>query len=73
MNYCRFFTVFNPKTRKSTVVSTFHSSESSRFACQKITPEEQIVNAATDVAQALKDKPLLQLPNQSKKSVVKKL
>ena len=73
MDHCRCFTVFNPKTRKSSIVNIFHWSECNRFSCPKITSEEQIATAAKDLAQAIKSKFFLHLPDKNLRTNVEKL
>jgi len=73
MEHYRCFTVYNPKTRKSSVVNTFHWSECNRFNCPKITAEEQIATAAKDLAQAIKTKSFLHLPDKHLRSRVEDL
>jgi len=73
IDHYRFFTAHNPKTRKSSIVNTFHWTEYNQFSCPKITAEEQIVTAAKDITQAIKTKTFLHLPDKSLQSNVEKL
>ena len=73
MDHYRCFTVFNPKTKKSSIVNTFHWSECNKFSCPKITSEEQITNAAKELAQAIKSKSFLHLPDKNLRTKVEDL
>ena len=73
LDHYRCFTVHNPKTRKTSIVNTFHWSECNRFSCPKITAEEQIVTAAKDLSQAIKTNKFLHLPDKNLQSDVEKL
>ena len=65
IDHYRFFTAHNPKTRKSSIVNTFHWTEYNQFSCPKITAEEQIVTSAKDLTQAIKTKTFLHLPDKT--------
>ena len=73
MDHCRCFTIFNPKTRGTSIVNTFHWSESNRFSVPRITPEEQIVTAAKNLATAIKSGPLLNIPSPTLQTDIDKL
>ena len=67
------FAVFNPKTKSTTIANQFHWAESNRFTAPKITPEEQITNAANDLAKAIKSKTSVLLPDINLQAKVEEL
>ena len=71
MEHYRCFTVYNPKTRGTSIVNTFHWSESNRFSAPRITPEEQIVTAAQNLTTAIKDGPLCNIPTSTQSNINK--
>ena len=73
LDHYRCFTIFNPKTKGTSIAHTFHWSESNRFKVTKITPEEKLTVAAADLATALRSKKPILLPDDHLRSNIKKL
>jgi len=72
-DHYRCFTVFNPKTKSTTIANQFHWAKSNRFTFPRITPEEQVTKAALDLTKAIKQYPIALLLDNGLKSKIDKL
>ena len=73
MNHYRCFTIYNPKTKGTTIAYAIQQAESNRFQAPKITSTEQLTSAASELAKALNKSSTTILPDEPLKQNIDKL
>jgi len=72
-DHYRCFTVFNPSTKSTTIANQFHWAESNRFTTPKISPKEQLVDAANNLSEVIRNNRPVLLPDDKLNSKIDEL